>query len=62
MLRLRGGMMDVTSGRLDYDSFVQLLALCTCTLAGPEEFPGLDGASGASSSAAAPVAGSKRKR
>ena len=57
--------MDVTSGRLDYDSFVQLLALCTCTLAGPEEFPGLDGASGASgasSSAAAPAAGSKRKR
>ena len=62
VLRLRGGMMDVTSGRLDYDSFVQLLALCTCTLAGPEEFPGLDGASGASSSAAAPAAGSKRKR
>ncbi len=42
-------MMDVTSGRVDYESFQQLLAQCTCTLAGPDEFAGLDGASGASS-------------
>jgi len=49
VLRLRGGMMDVTSGRVDYESFQQLLAQCTCTLAGPEEFPGLNGESGASS-------------
>ena len=49
VLRLRGGMMDVTSGRVDYESFQQLLAQCTCTLAGPDEFAGLDGASRASS-------------
>jgi hypothetical protein len=60
VLRLRGGMMDVTSGRVDYESVQQLLARCTCTLAGPEEFSGLDG--GASSSAAALAVGSKRKR
>ena len=53
MLRLRGGMMDITSGRLDYEAFEQLLALCTCTLAGPEEFVGLDGASSSWATSAA---------